>query len=134
MWFHSEAGQLPEGSCIAEWQRHLDDASQSFGKRLNVAGSMGTWMLDAGFQNVNDDILKVPIGSWPRDRRLKEQGQWLQAQMLDSIEPISLAYFTRILKWSEVRTQVFIAAVRKEFMNNSLHLFVYCHIVYGKRA
>jgi hypothetical protein len=64
---------------------------------------------------------------------LKEQGRWLQAQMLDSIEPISLGYCSRILNWSEVKTQVFIAAVRNEFQNNKNHLFVYCHFIYGRK-
>jgi len=71
---------------------------------------------------------KVPIGAWPKDLRLKEQGRWLQAQMLDSIEPISLGYCSRILKWSDAKTQVFMAGVRNEFLNHKTHLFVYCYI------
>lgn len=80
-------------------------------------------------------LVQVPIGSWPRDKNLKLQGRFLQAQMLDSIEPISLAYCTRVLKWSEVETHVFIAKVRQEFRaSNETKLFVYCHIVYGRRG
>ena len=79
------------------------------------------------------DVGKVPIGAWPKDPRLKEQGRWLQAQMLDSIEPISLGYCSRILKWTDVKTQVFMAGVRNEFLNNKTHLFVNCHFIYGRR-
>lgn len=53
--------------------------------------------------------------------------------MLDSIEPISLGYCSRVLKWSEIKTQVFIAAVRDEFQNNRTHLFFYCHFICGRR-
>ena len=53
--------------------------------------------------------------------------------MLDSIELISLGYCSRILKWGDAKTQVFMAGVRNEFLNNKTHLFVYCHFIYGRR-
>lgn len=59
VWFYSETGSLPAGSCIAEWQEHLDTASQMFGKRLNVARNLDTFMRDAGLEDVTDDIIKV---------------------------------------------------------------------------
>lgn len=133
VWFRSEEGELPADSKIMEWQQYLDQASLMFGKRLNIANQFKEKMIGVGFEDVRDDIIKVPIGAWPKDRRLKEQGRWLQAQMLDSIEPISLGYCHRILKWSEVKTQVFMAGVRNEFLNNKTHLFVYCHFIYGRR-
>ncbi|TVY83636.1 Secondary metabolism regulator [Lachnellula suecica] len=133
VWFRSEDGELPEDSMITQWQKYLDEASLLFGKRLNVANEFEEKMIGVGFKNVTDDIIKVPIGAWPRDPKLKEQGRWLQAQMLESIEPVSLGYCSRILKWSEAQTRVFIAGVRNEFLNNKKHLFVYCHFVYGRR-
>ncbi|KAH7333389.1 methyltransferase [Rhexocercosporidium sp. MPI-PUGE-AT-0058] len=133
VWFQSEEGDLPADSAIAQWQGYMDTASTLFGKKLNAAGGMAEAMRGVGFGGVVDDVLKVPIGAWPRNRKMKEQGRWLQAQMLDAIEPISLAYCTRVLNWDEVKTQVFMAGVRKEFMNNSTHLYVHCHFVYGKK-
>ncbi|KAH8789719.1 S-adenosyl-L-methionine-dependent methyltransferase, partial [Hyaloscypha finlandica] len=133
VWFRSEEGELPADSKIAEWQSYLDQASLMFGKRLNVANEFKEKMIEVGFEDVRDDIIKVPIGAWPKDLRLKEQGRWLQAQMLDSIEPISLGYCSRILKWSDAKTQVFMAGVRNEFLNHKTHLFVYCHFIHGRR-
>jgi hypothetical protein len=100
---------------------------------LNVASELRACVVDAGFEAVADEVLRVPIGPWLRDPRLKEQGRFLQVQMLDSIEPISLAYCTRILKWTETRTQVFMAQLRSEFLDSRTHLFVYCHIVYVRK-
>ncbi len=76
---------------------------------------------------------QVPIGAWPRDRKLNEQGRWLQAQMLESIEPISLGYCSRILKWTEIETQVFIAKTRNEFLNNKTHLYANCRFIFGRK-
>jgi hypothetical protein len=59
VWFSSEEGELPETSMISEWQRHLDEASCLFGKRLNVAGELRQRMVDSGFTEVKDDVLKV---------------------------------------------------------------------------
>lgn len=133
VWFQSEEGELPADSAIMEWQKYIDEASRMFGKKLNVAAEMAAWMREVGFDDVREEVIKVPIGSWPKSARLKEQGRWLQAQMLESIEPISLAYCTRILMWSEERTRVFIITVRNEFLNNKTHLFAYCRFIYGRR-
>jgi hypothetical protein len=54
--------------------------------------------------------------------------------MIESIEPVTLALFTRVLKWSEVETQVFMAHVRNEFLEGGKQLFVNCHFIYGRKA
>lgn len=59
VWFRSEGAELPEDSKIAEWQRYLDQASLMFGKRLNIANEFKEKMIEVGFENVRDDIIKV---------------------------------------------------------------------------
>jgi hypothetical protein len=54
--------------------------------------------------------------------------------MIESIAPITLALFTRVLKWNEMETQVFIAKVRNEFKDPSRHLFVNCHFICGRKS
>jgi N-acyl-L-homoserine lactone synthetase len=64
VWFRSEEGVLPEDSKIAEWQRYLDQASLMFGKRLNVANEFKEKMINVGFEDVRDDIVKVCFFFW----------------------------------------------------------------------
>jgi hypothetical protein len=53
--------------------------------------------------------------------------------MLDAVEPLSLAYFTRVLGYAVEQSQVIMAEVRREMQDSKLHLYVAFHIVYGRK-
>lgn len=133
VWFQGQAGGLKKDSYIVQWQTMLDDASSKFGKRLNCAAEMKDAFSKVPFVNVQHEIYKVPIGRWPKDQKLREVGVFLQAQMLDSVEGVSMAYFTRVLGWSKEETIVFAAKVRQEFKDNQKCLYVYCHFLRGQK-
>ncbi|BDD55176.1 hypothetical protein MPDQ_007670 [Monascus purpureus] len=117
-----------------EWHRKLRGASRQFGKALDVVSSIGWRMQRAGFVNVIDDVYKCPIGTWPKNRRLKEIGQVGKFALLESIEPYSLALFTRILGYTYEEANETLNRARAELLNNnSLHLYVQVHYVYGQR-
>jgi hypothetical protein len=40
-------------------------------------------MQDAGYINVEEHVLKLPVGPWPRDPRLKKCGLFEMANMID---------------------------------------------------
>ena len=65
---------------------------------------------------------------------MREIGRFLQAQMNAAVEAVTLAYFTRVLGWSEMETQIMLAQVRKEFDNRSLLLYTHCWFVAGRRS
>jgi trans-aconitate methyltransferase len=44
---------------ISEWCKLLDEASQKFGKDLNVTAKYKQCLIDAGFKNVKEDVYKV---------------------------------------------------------------------------
>ena len=50
-----------------------------------------------------------------------------------AVESYALALFTRVLGWTNEKTQVFLAAVRKEVTNPNVHLYGKLHVVYGKK-
>lgn len=133
VWFQAQGDPLPEDNPIVKWQHLLDEASLLFGKRLNCTAEMTQAFTKVGFVDVAHEVYKVPIGKWPKARKPKQLGIYLQAQMVDSLEAVSLAYFTRVLGWSKEETLVFISQVRKEFENDNRHLYVYCHFLRGRK-
>ncbi|ESZ91133.1 hypothetical protein SBOR_8497 [Sclerotinia borealis F-4128] len=112
----------------------IDEASVRNGKMMDeVAGSQKKWMIDAGFVDVHDQVYKVPIGPWPKDKRLKEIGMYYQAQCLDAVEPISMALFTRVLGYSFEEAQVTMVGPRTDMKNPSNHVYMKFHFVYGRK-
>lgn len=53
--------------------------------------------------------------------------------MLDAVEPLSLAYFTRVLGYTVEQTQVIMEGVKREMQDPKLHLYIAFHIVYGRK-
>lgn len=77
--------------------------------------------------------MKVPIGPWAKDCKLKEIGMYQREHIIASVEPFTLALFTRVLGWSKDRTQVLMACVKDEFRNRSNHFYTASHFVYGRK-
>ncbi|RDW57226.1 hypothetical protein BP5796_12676 [Coleophoma crateriformis] len=122
-WLKSDDGTLKDDSAISEWQTLMDQASTKFGRRLNIAETIEPMLKAAGFVDVVDDIYKNPMNPWPRDRRLKELGAWGNLAMVEGIEAISLALFTRVLEWDRAAVEVILARVRKELSNREIHSY-----------
>ncbi|RMJ24856.1 Methyltransferase [Aspergillus sp. HF37] len=118
---------------LHEWARLLNEACRAFGKEFGVTKHYKQWMIDAGFKNVKEEVYKVPINPWPEDRQMKELGRYSQVNALESMESYSLALFTRVLGWKPQEVQVFLAGVRQELMDRSLHIYAKHYFVYGQK-
>lgn len=67
-----------------------------------------------------------PIGTWPKDPKLKEMGRYFRAQMVEvAMESYSLALFTRFGGWKPVEVQVLLAHLRAEFQSNKVHAYTH---------
>jgi len=51
-------------------------AGESAGMEFRIADKIEGWLKDAGFVNISIDLRRVPLGTWPRDKRQKELGAW----------------------------------------------------------
>ncbi len=78
--------------------------------------------------------MKIPMGTWPKDPKMKELGLYQMEQMCACVEPFTLALLTRILGWSNDECQVLMAGVRRDFRNKANHLYANFHFVYGRKA
>ena len=54
-------------------------------------------IIDAGFINIHEKVIKAPIGSWPADPNLRELGQWVLLGFDTGLEGYTLATFTRVM-------------------------------------
>jgi trans-aconitate methyltransferase len=63
---------------LIEWQNHLLEASGKFGKPMGVAGNYKTWLEEAGFVDVKENVYKLPFSAWPKSAPLKQLGRYQQ--------------------------------------------------------
>ncbi|KAI9930350.1 hypothetical protein ASPWEDRAFT_50672 [Aspergillus wentii DTO 134E9] len=132
-WVNSDDGTHEDAVMVQDWQEKLDQSSKKFGKQLNVAPCLSGWMREAGFVNVTDDVYKCPVGSWPKNPRLKEIGRVGKVSIIEAVEPYTLALFTRVLGYSYEEAQAYAEKVRAELFRPSFHIYVLYHYVYAQR-
>ena len=118
---------------LKDWEVQINEASRRFGRDLRKANVLKQYMEDAGFADVQEQIYKVPIGMWAKGSKFKELGKYALAQFLGSVEPFSLALFTRVLGYTVEETQVMVAKVKSDLVDPQLHSYLQFHFVWGRK-
>jgi hypothetical protein len=114
---------LPENSQIMELYNLLAEIGKKVGIDLAVAQKFKGMIEDAGFEEVQEKTFDLPLGNWGEGRRMKEIGLCQQVQMTEGLQGIASGLLTRVAGWSQDRVEVFLAGVRREMKNRSVHSF-----------
>lgn len=86
------------------------------------------WVADAGFVDIEDVERVVPIGTWPKDRRLKQRGRYFVVQVLDlALDSYTPALFTRG-GWSEEDMRALLDGMKREIRSNKLHIYTHLFV------
>ena len=99
------------------------DASMKYGKPVPLHSDFKPWLEDAGFVDVKEYLFKIPCNSWPKDTRLKEVGKYQCLNYTEGYEGICIGLLTRVHGWTYPEFSVFMAKVRKELTNKSVHTY-----------
>ncbi|KAJ5210185.1 hypothetical protein N7472_000324 [Penicillium cf. griseofulvum] len=118
---------------LCEFLERLTQASEAFHRPMNIAQGHRQRLVEAGFEDVRDEVYKVPSSVWASDPVQKEIGRYNQCSLLMAVESYSLALFTRVLGWSNNDTQIFLAGVRRDIKNPAVHTYCKLHVVYGRK-
>ncbi|KAH6884873.1 S-adenosyl-L-methionine-dependent methyltransferase [Thelonectria olida] len=131
--FLSDDGTAEKAESAQFWLKTLIDGLAQFGKPLDCAIEWKQKMEDAGFVDVQQRIIKVPIGAWPKDPKLKDLGKFQGFQQMKAVESYTPGVFGRILGWSDEEVQVLVAKVRKDLNDPAIHLYIPAYFVWGKK-
>lgn len=130
----SDHYKILDDNAILRWTGLLKRGIQQMGSTLDVDfDKIASLMRDVGFVDVTVKPFKVPIGTWPKNATLKQAGSVQLVAMLEGIEGLSLAIFTRCLEWSVEDTKAFIEQVKHEFARRKSCYHWPGVIVYGRK-
>jgi hypothetical protein len=114
---------LKEDSAIAKWGKTFFEGAENFGTSAHSPKNLKRLMIEAGFVDVEEHILKLPVGIWPKNKRLKNIGMFEMVNMDEGIEGLSLMLFTRALKWTREEVLLFLMEVRRDAKDKSIHSY-----------
>jgi len=99
----------------APFKRFLDlipVALSHFGMTFNAGEALREPLEGAGFVNVTCKVLKVPIGTWPRDRRMRLIGHYCKMVLVDLITAMAAKPFKK-LEMSDQEVRLLLEAAKK---------------------
>lgn len=115
------------------WTDWLHYACEKQGRPIRIAKKVKKWMIAAGYVDVQVVTTKIPIGSWPKDKRLKAIGRNWAKLLSDTLPAASYKPFNDSLDWSRDEIEVFLAEVRQSLKERSIHAYMKNYTVFGRR-
>jgi len=131
--FYSHDNTLKDDSALSTWLRQSEEAVKMIGRTLSPGPHLKGWIEGAGFVNVRHEVFKLPVGLWPKQKSLKNIGAFNWTQMNEGLEGMSLATYTRTLRWNKEKLLAFLTEVRKDLNNPNIHSLYDFHVVYAQR-
>ena len=128
----SDDGTL-KGTSLDEWQTLIIGALKTMGRNLSDSVNWGSYMREAGFVDIVEKRYYWGTNPWVRGEKRKLQAAWCQQNLLDGLNAMSMALFTRVLGWSMERIEVLLAGVRNDLKDRKIHAYAEVYIVYGRK-
>jgi hypothetical protein len=119
---------------FAVFIKNLAEGLSRFGVDLLGLDKNHELLKTAGFTHVEEKVFKVPIGTWPKDPRMKTIGSYNRSVISDALQGVSMGPYTRGLKWSAEEVEAFLTGVRKSLQDKSVHSYYTFHVWYGQKS
>lgn len=120
---------------VAQYWKYVDEGLENLGINLRFSdeGRIASMMRQCGYVNVTERIFHIPIGTWPRNKTLKNVGRYWKTILLDGIQAIALGPMTRGLHWRREQVETFLVSVRNGYHDNSMLLYMPLVCVFGQK-
>ncbi|KAK7422755.1 hypothetical protein QQZ08_009380 [Neonectria magnoliae] len=118
---YSDDGSLTPENPMLQMMEYLLLACDKIGRTMDPAPYFGQWATEAGFTELREERFKLPIGTWPKDQRLKEIGNLMRANFHEGVGAFTAVLCTEVLGWSREEIEVFNASVREASRQRSVH-------------
>ncbi|KAE9961879.1 hypothetical protein BLS_001197 [Venturia inaequalis] len=128
-------GTMKDDNLILAYWLNVNAGLKQLGVDFRQAPGLAGMMRAAGFINVTERMFFTPIGPWPKNRALKEVGLYWRATIMEGVEAIALGPMIRGLGWRKEEVEVFIAGVRKAYLETTkeVHAWMPFYVVYGQK-
>ncbi|KAF9779069.1 hypothetical protein IL306_002755 [Fusarium sp. DS 682] len=132
--FHSQQGIIEDGSTIAEWGKLFRDGSEKLGcPFIPLPSNIQTKRLEEiGFVDVQSRTIRVPIGSWPKDEKLKEIGLFAKYSISSDIQG-RIGYMAHVCGWKNEEIMEYCSKLDKELKSTTAQIYYYHQVVWGQK-
>jgi hypothetical protein len=116
-------GPPPKESALYKWNELVLTGAAKLGRPWTNVQHYKRWMEESGFDDVVEESFYWPTSAWAKGKYFKDISMYFQEDTLKGLEGLSLKAM-RALGWSVEEIQAFLADVRSDVNNTSIHAFL----------
>ncbi|KAK0642233.1 S-adenosyl-L-methionine-dependent methyltransferase [Cercophora newfieldiana] len=130
----SDDGTVTPTMALGQWGKLFVSGSRKFGRTFELyeKGTVRAAMEKAGFVDIKEIDMKMPLGGWESDPKRKELGLFIQLGFLRDPEGYIL-FLAHALGWTKDQIEVYLAHLRKELKDPKVHSYYWQKIVWGRK-
>ncbi|KAI8623129.1 S-adenosyl-L-methionine-dependent methyltransferase [Xylariaceae sp. FL1651] len=111
------------GCALQDWGALLMDAARRAGRDWSVATQYARMLGELGFVGVTERREAIALSPWVKGAQNKQLSLLLQQDILNMLEPMSMALFTRVLGWEAPKVLDMLELVKKDVQNTKIHAY-----------
>lgn len=113
---------LPQNP-IVQWWQWIDDATNRASRPLTYMQNTRQMLEFRGFVDIEEQVIQLPLNSWPADPHLKDVGRWYNLGLTEGLEAISLGPLTRVYRWPPEDVRRLVKEVKTAMCNKKYHVY-----------
>jgi hypothetical protein len=102
----------------------FQDIAEKIGAEPDAPLRYRQYIIDVGFMDVKETILRIPTSPWPRNPRLKKVGGLELMNVVEGAQGFLLGGFTKEFGRSKEELEILLFQMRKELTSQKLHSYV----------
>lgn len=123
---------MPDNDPVKHMYELIQRAFTEFGMNVTVPKDLENLLRDAGFENIQCVVEKVPIGPWACDKRLRFIGTF-QKMAVQNFMPVLPGRLFPALGMSEIESQVTLAHARLALDNTRAHRYFHYFFWFARK-
>jgi SAM-dependent methyltransferase len=120
----SSADDTPQTDApLWQFSQYSLEAATKSGLNWGIAKKFKEFLVEQGFVNIRCELVKWPVGTWPKGKKEKEIGRWVRENTKLLVTTIAMGLFQKNLGWSDEQVESFLADVKKDVDDPKKHFY-----------
>ena len=116
-------GTLPLHADMHNWYRCVDDATWRHDRPLKYNPNTRDALQRAGFVNIHEVVIRVPLNTWEKDPHRKHIGRWYSLALTQALNGLTLKPLCLKSNWSPESVATLVNGMKKEIVSKELHVY-----------
>jgi SAM-dependent methyltransferase len=129
---HSDDDSIPADWPLKRFTELVLQAFAQFGTNAHAAVFGAEYLQQAGFVNIKHNYIKLPYGTWPKDKQMRLVGMYYRTACEEFFPAVGAIHFP-MLGWGSAEMEVFFAQCRRAMRDPNVHAYGKMHFWSGQK-